>query len=59
LHTTEKEYLGLERSFTSIMQAAQEVSVSRLYGGIHYKSALTNGFKQGEAIARFYLEKIK
>jgi PAP2 superfamily len=57
--TTEKEYLGLERSFTSIMQAAQEVSISRLYGGIHYRSALENGFKQGEKIGVFYLEKIK
>jgi PAP2 superfamily len=57
--TTEKEYLGLERSFTSIMQAAQEVSISRLYGGIHYRSALENGFKQGEKIGRFYVEKIK
>jgi PAP2 superfamily len=57
--TTEKEYLGLERSFTSIMQAAEEVSISRLYGGIHYRSALENGFKQGEKIGNFYLEKIK
>jgi PAP2 superfamily len=57
--TTEKEYLGLERSFTSIMQSAQEVSISRLYGGIHYRSALENGFKQGEKIGTYYLEKIK
>jgi PAP2 superfamily len=57
--TTEKEYLGLERNFTSIMQAAQEVSISRLYGGIHYRSALENGFKQGEKIGIFYVEKIK
>jgi hypothetical protein len=57
--TTEIEYLGLERSFSSIMQAAQEVSVSRMYGGIHYRSALENGFKQGEKIGGFYLEKIK
>ncbi len=57
--TTEKEYLGLERSFTSIMQAAQEVSISRLYAGIHYRSALENGFKQGEAIGNYYLVNIK
>jgi hypothetical protein len=57
--TTEKEYLGLERSFTYIMQAAEEVSISRLYGGIHYRSALENGFKQGEKIGNFYVEKIK
>jgi hypothetical protein len=57
--TTEKEYLGLERNFTSIMQAAQEVSVSRMYGGIHYRSAVENGFKQGEKIGDYYLNKIK
>ncbi len=57
--TTEKEYLGLERSFTSVMQAAEEVSISRMYGGIHYRSALQNGFKQGEKIAGYYLQQIK
>lgn len=53
--TTELEYLGLLRSFSSIMQAADEVSMSRLYGGIHYRSALENGFKQGREIGNLYL----
>ncbi|MDO9373793.1 MAG: phosphatase PAP2 family protein [Ferruginibacter sp.] len=39
--TTEMEYLGLKRSFTSIKQAANEAGMSRLYGGIHFRSAVT------------------
>jgi hypothetical protein len=57
--TTEMDYLGLQRSFSSIMNAAKEVSESRLYGGIHYRSALKNGFQQGEKIGNYYLSKIK
>jgi PAP2 superfamily len=57
--TTEKEYLGLERSFTSIIQAAEEVSISRLYGGIHYISSLKNGFEQGKKIGELYVTTIK
>src|SRR5258708_35760926 len=45
--TTELEYLGLERSFTSILQAADEVAISRLYGGIQYRSAIEVGQKPG------------
>jgi PAP2 superfamily len=57
--TTEKEYLGLDRSFTSIIQAAEEVSISRLYGGIHYRSSLKNGFEQGKKIGELYVTTIK
>ncbi len=57
--TTELEYLGLQRSFTSVNNAAEEVSVSRFYGGIHYKSALANGFQQGKEIGKYYIDKIK
>lgn len=57
--TTELEYLGLERSFSSVNQAAREVSDSRLYGGIHYRSALVNGMKHGEEIGNLYLSTIK
>jgi hypothetical protein len=49
----------LERSFSTIMQAAEEVSKSRLYGGIHFRSALENGFQQGKQIGNYYLQQIK
>lgn len=52
--TTELEYLGLERSFSSIQQAADEVAISRLYGGIHYRSAIEQGKKQGQQVGNLY-----
>ena len=52
--TTEMEYLGLERSFTSIIQAANEAGISRLYGGIHYRSAIEEGRKQGQQVGKLY-----
>lgn len=52
--TTELRYLGLERSFSSVEAAAEEVSISRMYGGIHYRSAVDNGLAQGRKIADLY-----
>ena len=52
--TTELEYLGLERSFSSIQAAADEAGISRLYGGIHYRSAISAGKEQGQQVGQFY-----
>lgn len=52
--TTEMKYLGMKRSFSSIKAAANEVSLSRMYGGIHYRAAIENGQKQGEQIGSYY-----
>ena len=52
--TTELKYLGLERSFSSLAAASDEVSMSRMYGGIHYRSAVMNGQKQGQQIGKYY-----
>lgn len=52
--TTEVKYLGLERSFSSLGAASDEVSMSRMYGGIHYRSAVMNGQKQGQEIGSYY-----
>ncbi len=38
------------RSFTSFQQAADEASISRLYGGIHYRQALDEGLKSGRQV---------
>lgn len=43
--------LGLPaRSFSSFYDAAQEAAMSRLYGGIHYRSAIEQGLVQGYCI---------
>lgn len=52
--TTELPYLGLERNFTSLSAASDEVSMSRMYGGIHYRSAVMNGQKQGQQIGDYF-----
>ncbi len=56
--TTELEYLGLERSFSSIQGAADEAGISRLYGGIHFKAAIEEGKKQGHAVGAMYNKSI-
>ncbi|MBC6368619.1 vanadium-dependent haloperoxidase [Algoriphagus sp. AK58] len=46
-------YFGLpERAFSSFYQAAEEASISRLYGGIHFRDAIENGVAQGKKIGK-------
>jgi hypothetical protein len=40
------------RSFTSWSALAEETAISRLYGGIHYRSAIERGIEQGRALGR-------
>ncbi len=40
------------RRFASFLQAAEEASLSRLYGGIHFRSGLLEGQRQGRAVGR-------
>ncbi len=54
-----QRYLAIEpRSYESFLKAADEASISRFYGGIHYMPALNNGNKQGKDIAAYILKKI-
>ncbi len=46
------------RTFDSFNAAAQEASVSRFYGGIHYMPSLNNGADQGRKIGNYVLQKI-
>jgi len=52
--TTEVKYLGMRRSFRSIEAAADEAGISRLYGGIHFRSAIVNGKEQGRKVGRLF-----
>lgn len=56
---TEIPYGVGPRTFTSFNQAAEEASISRLYGGIHYMDSIQEGNKQGRAVANNIIEKIK
>lgn len=57
--TSEMEYIGMKRSFSSFMEAAQEASFSRVYGGIHYRNSVEAGNQQGISVANFIINKIK
>ncbi|MET0300660.1 MAG: vanadium-dependent haloperoxidase [Flavitalea sp.] len=46
------------RNFTSFMQAADEAGISRLYGGIHFIDAITNGRTQGIQVAEKVLKRV-
>lgn len=48
-----------KRSFKSFKQAAAEASISRLYGGIHYRAAIENGVAQGNNIGGYINNKLK
>jgi len=56
--STEVEYGMGARSFTSFQQAADEASISRLYGGIHYRPALEIGLASGRKIGEYINNKI-
>lgn len=45
--TSDLQYIGMKRKFTSFNAAALEASVSRLYGGIHYRTGIEEGATQG------------
>ena len=57
--STEYKYGHGVRSFKSFKDASDQASISRLYGGIHYRSALTNGAIMGTKVGQHVLEMTK
>jgi len=52
--TTGSDFLpGVYRSFPTCLAAAQEAAVSRLYGGIHFRSANEDGLQAGISIGEW------
>lgn len=56
--STEIEFGLTARNFKSFKEAAQEAGISRMYGGIHYRPAMENGLKQGNAIGEFIRDNV-
>lgn len=54
---TEVEFGLNKRSFSSFEHAAMEASISRLYGGIHYRPAIEEGVIQGQKIGQLVVNK--
>ena len=51
--TSGPPFPGITRSFSSFSQAAQENADSRVYAGIHFRSATRDGLRQGAKIGRY------
>jgi hypothetical protein len=56
--TSDLEYIGMKRNFSSFMQAANEASISRVYGGIHYRSGVDAGAMQGREVGAYVINKL-
>ena len=56
---TEVEYGLPIRSFDSFYHASEEAAISRLYGGIHYMPAITEGVKQGKLVGNHIINNLK
>ena len=46
------------RNFNSFFEASDEAAISRLYGGIHYMSAIQGGIQQGRNVGDLVLKKL-
>ncbi len=56
--TSDLAYIGMKRNFSSFLSAAQESSISRVYGGIHYRSGVDAGLIQGKEIGEYVTSKL-
>lgn len=56
--STERPWGWPDRTYKSAREAADEASASRIYGGIHFRPAITEGIKQGENIANYLFTKL-
>ena len=56
---TEIEFGLSTRKFKSFIQAAEEASISRLYGGIHYRDGIAQGVWQGKEVGKMSITKLK
>lgn len=55
---SEVEFGVPSRKFRSFNEAAREASISRLYGGIHFRDAIENGIREGKLIGDNVVKKI-
>lgn len=56
--TTDLRYIGMQRHFNSFREAAAEVSISRVYGGIHYRFSVDTGAELGRKLGDYINEKL-
>jgi len=59
IDTVEEKYHLESRSYSSFLQASDEASISRLYGGIHFMDAIVEGQRQGRHIGNWVLQQLE
>jgi hypothetical protein len=57
--TSDLRYIGMQRHFNSFNEAALEASVSRVYGGIHFRFSVDNGAEMGIKLGEFIIRKLE
>lgn len=57
--TSDLRYIGMQRHFDSFNKAAEETSISRYYGGIHFLNSSLMGAEQGKKVGAFINQQLK
>jgi membrane-associated phospholipid phosphatase len=57
--TSDLRYIGLERNFRSFNEAAAEASISRVYGGIHFRFSIDSGAVLGNRLGEHIINKLR
>jgi len=57
--TSDLRYIGMQRHFNSFHEAAAEASISRVYGGIHYRFSVDIGAEQGKKLGALIADKLR
>ena len=56
--TSDLRYIGMQRHFNSFSEAAAEASISRVFGGIHYRFSVDAGAEMGRKLGTCIAEKL-
>ncbi len=56
--TSDLRYIGMQRHFNSFQEAAAEASISRVYGGIHYRNSVDVGAEAGKKVGHNIIDKV-
>ena len=56
--TSDLRYIGMQRHYNSFQEAALEASISRVYGGIHYRSGINAGAEGGKKVGANVVAKL-
>lgn len=58
IDSTEVDYGRPTRKFSSFFEAADQAAISRMYGGIHFHTAIEAGKQEGKSIGNLILSKL-